>query len=140
MWNYGHRNIQGLAQRPGTNEMWSVEHGTDRDDEVNLVVRGANYGWDPIPGYNEATPMTDLVKFPSGARAMWSSGFPTVATSGAAFLTDPRWGAWRGALAVALLKDQGISLMRMNPTPGPSRVVQRPPRSPRPRGSAGSAP
>ena len=54
---------------------------------------------------------------------MWTSGFPTVATSGAAFLTDPRWGAWRGALAVALLKDQGISLMRMNPTPGPSRVV-----------------
>ena len=49
---------------------------------------------------------------------MWTSGFPTVATSGVAFLTDPRWGAWRGALAVALLKDQGISLMRMNPTPG----------------------
>ena len=124
VWNYGHRNIQGLAQRPGTNEMWSVEHGTDRDDEVNLVVRGANYGWDPIPGYNEATPMTDRVKFPSARVAMWSSGFPTVATSGAAFLTDPRWGAWRGALAVALLKDQGISLMRMNPTPGATRVVQ----------------
>ncbi len=123
VYNYGHRNVQGLAARPGTNEMWSVEHGTDRDDEVNLVVRGANYGWDPIPGYNEASPMTDLTKFPSARPAMWTSGFPTVATSGAAFLTDARWGAWRGALAVALLKDQGISLMRMNPTPGPSRVV-----------------
>ena len=49
---------------------------------------------------------------------MWSSGFPTVATSGAAFLTDPRWGAWRGMLAVAELKGQGVLLMRMNPTPG----------------------
>ena len=123
VYNYGHRNVQGLALRPGTSELWTAEHGSDRDDEVNLVVSGANYGWDPVPGYDESTPMTDLAKFPSATRAMWSSGFPTVATSGAAFLTDPRWGAWRGALAVALLKDQGISLMRMNPTPGPSRVV-----------------
>ncbi len=123
VWNYGHRNIQGLATRPGTNELWSVEHGSDRDDEVNLSVRGDNYGWDPVPGYNEATPMTDLTRFHLARPAMWTSGFPTVATSGAAFLTDARWGAWRGALAVALLKDQGISLMRMNPTPGPSRVV-----------------
>ena len=123
VYNYGHRNVQGLGVRPGTNEIWSVEHGPDRDDEVNLVVRGANYGWDPVPGYNEAVPMTDRARFPSARAAMWSSGFPTVATSGAAFLSDARWGAWRGALAVALLKDQGISLMRMNPTPGPTRVV-----------------
>ena len=42
VYNYGHRNVQGLATRPGTTEMWSVEHGSDRDDEVNLVVAGAN--------------------------------------------------------------------------------------------------
>ncbi len=123
VYSYGHRNVQGLALRPGTDELWSAEHGTGRDDEVNHLVRGANYGWDPVPGYDESTPMTDLAKFPSARTAMWSSGSPTVATSGAAFLTDARWGAWRGALAVALLKDQGISLMRMNPTPGASRVV-----------------
>ena len=123
VWNHGHRNVQGLALRPGTSELWTAEHGTDRDDEVNLVVKGANYGWDPVPGYDESRPMTDLTKFPSALSAMWSSGFPTVATSGAAFLADPRWGAWRGMLAVAELKGEGISLMRMNPTPGPSRVV-----------------
>jgi len=123
VYTYGHRNVQGLALRPGTSQLWSVEHGSSRDDEVNVVVRGANYGWDPVPGYDESTPMTDLGKFPSARPAMWSSGSPTVATSGATFLTDPRWGAWRGALAVALLKDQGVSLMRMDPTPGASRVV-----------------
>ena len=119
VFNYGHRNVQGLALRPGTNELWTAEHGTDRDDEVNLVVRGANYGWDPVPGYDESTPMTDLTKFPSATPAMWSSGFPTVATSGAAFLTDPRWGAWRGSLAVALLKGQGVLADADEPDPGP---------------------
>ncbi|WP_374968156.1 PQQ-dependent sugar dehydrogenase [Terrabacter sp. BE26] len=124
VWNYGHRNIQGLALRPGTSELWSVEHGSDRDDEVNLSVRGGNYGWDPVPGYNEATPMTDLTKFPSARRAMWSSGYPTVATSGATFLQGAAWGEWQGALAVGLLKGQGIYLMRFDPTPGPSRVTR----------------
>ena len=46
---YGHRNIQGLAQRRnGT--LWSVEHGSWRDDEVNLVRRGADYGWHTVRG------------------------------------------------------------------------------------------
>ncbi|WP_377644719.1 PQQ-dependent sugar dehydrogenase [Oryzobacter terrae] len=123
VWTSGHRNIQGLVVRPGTSELWSVEHGSSRDDEVNAVVRGANYGWDPVPGYNEAVPMTDLTKFPSARRAMWSSGPSTVATSGAAFLSHPGWGSWRGLLAVAVLKDQGVTLMRTNPTIGASAVV-----------------
>ena len=37
VWNYGHRNVQGLALRPGTDELWTAEHGTDRDDEINQV-------------------------------------------------------------------------------------------------------
>ncbi|MBW8730494.1 MAG: PQQ-dependent sugar dehydrogenase [Terrabacter sp.] len=121
VWNYGHRNIQGLALRPGTTELWSAEHGTSRDDEINLSVRGGNYGWDPVPGYDETTPMTDLGKFPSARVAMWSSGDPTVATSGATFLRGSAWGEWQGALAVGLLKGQGIYLMRFNPSPTTTR-------------------
>ena len=121
VWNYGHRNIQGHAVRPGTTELWSAEHGTSRDDEINLSVRGGNYGWDPVPGYDETTPMTDLGKFPTARVAMWSSGDPTVATSGATFLRGSAWGEWQGALAVGLLKGQGIYLMRFNPSPTTTR-------------------
>lgn len=40
VFSYGHRNVQGLAQRKdGT--LWSVEHGPDRDDEVNRLRSGA---------------------------------------------------------------------------------------------------
>jgi glucose/arabinose dehydrogenase len=123
VWGFGHRNVQGLALRPGTTQLWSAEHGSDRDDEINLSVRGANYGWDPVPGYDESTPMTDLTKFPTATRALWSSGYPTVATSGATFLTGPAWGEWQGALAVGLLKGQGIYLMRFRPTVSPSAVA-----------------
>ena len=121
VWNHGHRNIQGLAVRPGTTELWSAEHGTSRDDEINLSVRGGDYGWDPVPGYDETTPMTDLGKFPTARVALWSSGDPTVATSGATFLRGSAWGEWQGALAVGLLKGQGIYLMRFNPSPTTTR-------------------
>ena len=82
--SYGHRNVQGIARR-GDGTMWTVEHGTGRDDEINRGIRG-NFGWDPVPGYNEGRPMTDLDKFPNAVRAAWSSGVPTLATSGAAWL------------------------------------------------------
>lgn len=106
IYSYGHRNVQGLALRPGTAQMWAVEQGSDRDDEINLLQAGGNYGWDPVPGYNESVPMT----FAGGVPARWSSGFPTVATSGGTFLAGPAWGRWDGALAVGELKGQALRI------------------------------
>ena len=59
VWTYGHRNVQGLAVRPGTDQIFSVEQGTCRDDEVNLLRAGGNYGYDPDGadgGYDESVP------------------------------------------------------------------------------------
>lgn len=109
---YGHRNVQGLAVQPGSGDatLWSVEHGSDRDDEVNVLEPGANYGWDPGPGYDESVPMTDLEAFPDAVEAAWSSGEPTHATSGAVFLEGEQWGAWDGGLAVAELRGTGVTV------------------------------
>lgn len=111
---YGHRNVQGLAVQPGTGAVWEVEHGPDVDDEVNVLVPGGNYGWDPVPGYDESVPMTDLAAFPDAVEAAWSSGAPTHATSGAAFLEGEEWGAWDGALAVAELKGSGVTVLTVD--------------------------
>jgi hypothetical protein len=46
-----------------------------------------------------------------------------VATSGSTFLRGSAWGEWQGALAVGLLKGQGIYLMRFNPSPTTTRVA-----------------
>ena len=115
---YGFRNPQGLALRPGTDQMWLVEHGPKHDDEINLLAPGGNYGWDPIPDdgtlvfydYSDeaGVPMTDLAKFPYARQARWSSGFPTLATSGAVFLDGSQWGEWEGRLAVATLKTKSL--------------------------------
>ena len=96
VYTYGHRNVQGMALRRGS-QMWSVEHGTYRDDEVNKLKSGGNYGWNPVPGYDESKPMTDHSLPGRQIDAKWSSGQPTIATSGAAWLKGDVWGAWRVA-------------------------------------------
>ncbi len=118
--DYGHRNMQGIAFRPGTGAAYGVEHGTGRDDEVNLLVAGGNYGWDPVPGYDESRPMTDFAKFPTAKGAVWSSGDPTIAPSGATFLTGSQWRGWNGALAMAVLKNTELRLLFLD---GPGTTV-----------------
>ena len=115
IYSYGHRNVQGLALRPGTSQMWAVEHGPRVDDEINLLVAGGNYGWDPVPSYNESVPMTDRVKFPGAVEAKWSSGSPTLAVSGGIFLEGNQWGVWEGRLAVATLRDSRLRLFEFTP-------------------------
>jgi glucose/arabinose dehydrogenase len=114
IYTYGHRNVQGLALRnDGT--LWSVEHGPDRDDEVNRLRFGGNYGWNPVPlPYNESVPMTDQSLPGPQVEAAWSSGFPTIATSGATFVRGSRWGAFNGALAVAALKGSRVVFMKFD--------------------------
>lgn len=118
--SYGHRNLQGLAQR-ADGEIYSAEHGPTRDDEINRIVPRGDYGWHPVPGYNESVPMTNQrLKGPQRA-ASWRSGAPTIATSGAAFVRGSRWGDLDGTLAVAALKGERMVFMRFN---GKGRLVR----------------
>ncbi len=109
---YGHRNIQGLAQRRD-GSLWNAEHGPGIEDEVNRLRNGGDYGWHPVPGYNESVPMTDRSLPGRQFGARWTSG-PTPATSGAAFVRGNKWGAYEGALAVACLQGNRVIFMKFD--------------------------
>lgn len=53
VWSYGHRNPQGIVWDE-SGRLWSVEHGPSGTqsgrDELNLIEKGANYGWPKITG------------------------------------------------------------------------------------------
>ncbi len=59
VWSYGHRNPQGIDWYPGTEILWETEHGPSGfdgpggGDEVNVIVKGGNYGW-PVVSHNES--------------------------------------------------------------------------------------
>jgi aldose sugar dehydrogenase len=114
IYTFGHRNPQGITFRPGTGQPYSIEHGPDKNDEVNRLVAGGNGGWDPNTGgsYDQSQPMTDLQKFPNAMIPAWRSGDSgTVAPSGGTFLSGAQWKSWNGALAVAFLKDAKARVM-----------------------------
>ncbi|ARN74766.1 PQQ-dependent sugar dehydrogenase [Oceanicoccus sagamiensis] len=45
IWTYGHRSVQGLEFNASTGQLWSSEMGPRGGDELNLLVKGGNYGW-----------------------------------------------------------------------------------------------
>jgi len=92
VWSYGHRNPQGLAWHPQTGELFISEHGPSGEfglrahDEINVVRRGANYGWPRAVGAPGLKPYVDpLVTWKERA----------VPPAGIAF--------WRGDLYLAAL-------------------------------------
>jgi glucose/arabinose dehydrogenase len=56
IYSYGHRNPQGLSWHPETKDLFESEHGPSGEsllfanDEINLIVKGGNYGWPEVVG------------------------------------------------------------------------------------------
>jgi len=113
VYTFGHRNVQGLAQR-NNGSLWSIEQGTYRDDEVNRLWARGDYGYHPVPGYNEQVPMTDHRLPGPQVGARWRSGRSTIATSGGTFVPYRGWRGLGGFLAVASLKGQRVLFLRFN--------------------------
>ena len=106
----GHRNPQGITTQPGTGAVYAVEHGPDRDDEINRILGGSNFGW---PCYTGAGMRNTPYGGPcspasSYSNPVWASGSTTWATSNATFFVTPNWGDWNGQLVVATLKEMDL--------------------------------
>lgn len=124
----GHRNAQGLAFDPQHDRIWSTEHGPRGGGELNLIVKGNDYGWpDTTYGvpYGLNLPQGD---WEVGRWAGRHVGFtkpllswmPSIAPSQVLIYEGPEFAAWNGDLLVATLLDRSIRRLRLV---GSERVV-----------------
>ncbi|WP_394059795.1 PQQ-dependent sugar dehydrogenase [Alcaligenes sp. WGS1538] len=124
IWSYGHRNPQGMAWNPWSNELWVAEHGPQGGDELNRIQPGANYGWplathginyngQPIPEARPE-PVPGLVE----PFHYWSV---SPAISGLAFYDADRVPAWQHSVFVGALKEQALIRLQLDEEDG--RVV-----------------
>ncbi|MET0344184.1 MAG: PQQ-dependent sugar dehydrogenase [Polyangiales bacterium] len=111
IWSSGHRNVLGAAL-DANNRLWTNEMGPRGGDELNLTVKGKDYGWPDI-GYGEEY---------TGARAHQSTqkaGLeqpvyywdPVIAPSGMAIYAGDLFPEWKGNVFIGGLVS--TSLVRL---------------------------
>jgi glucose/arabinose dehydrogenase len=111
IWTYGHRNPQGLAIHPDTGDVWLNEHGPQGGDELNLVRRGANYGW-PVIGFGVNYRTGDAIHRGTHREGMeqpvhvW---VPSIGVSGLMVYTGDRFPEWRGNLFAGGMAGQRLA-------------------------------
>lgn len=99
VWSYGHRNIQGMVFDPSTDTLWATEHGPKGGDELNIVTRGANYGWPTISyGVNYDGSIITTQTEAEGMQQPELYWVPSIAPAGLAQLTSDRYPGWEGNL------------------------------------------
>ena len=115
IFTYGNRNTQGMAKHPVTGDIWSHEHGPKGGDEINIVKKGANYGWPVVSfGVNySGSKFTEETERPDmeGPIFYWT---PSIAPCGMAFVTGNVYPDWKGHLLVGSLKFNYVELLRLD--------------------------
>lgn len=82
IWSYGHRNVQGLAFDE-RDRLWASEFGQDTYDELNLITKGANYGWPMVEGVGSGDSALE------DPQAVWNTD--EASPSGLAYLDGDLW-------------------------------------------------
>jgi glucose/arabinose dehydrogenase len=115
IWSYGNRNPQGLAVDPRNGTLWETEHGPRGGDELNLIKRGANYGWPIVThGINyDGTPISKLTE-KKGLESPVINWTPSIAVSPIGFYTGDRFPRWKNNFFVGSLGQQKFLRMEIN--------------------------
>ena len=109
IYTWGNRNVQGMALNPWTGIVWAQEHGPKGGDEVNILKKGANFGWPRITyGIDyDGSVISDKTHMDGMEQPLlhWT---PSIAPSGMAFYDGDKFPQWKGDLFVGALKDRHL--------------------------------
>jgi glucose/arabinose dehydrogenase len=108
VWSLGHRNPLGLAFAPD-GRLWELEMGPRHGDELNLVVKGNNYGYPIVSNgdhYSGAEiPDHDTRPEFSAPKAYW---VPAISPAGLVIYDGSQFPQWRGNAFIGGLSSQSL--------------------------------
>jgi len=108
IWSLGHRNPLGLAF-DGEGRLWEIEMGPAGGDELNLVQRGANYGYPIVSNgdHYDGRPIPDHDARPEFAapKVWWT---PVISPGDMIVYSGALFPQWRGDILVAGLSSEAL--------------------------------
>ena len=114
IWSYGHRNILGMDW-DAQGRLWEIEHGPAGGDELNLVKRGANYGWPTRSNGNNynGSDIPDHTADDGFAKPAigWT---PVIAPGDMIIYSGKMFRGWEGDALIAGLKSQALVRVSLN--------------------------
>ena len=114
VWSLGHRNPLGIAFDP-EGRLWAIEMGPSGGDELNLIERGANYGYPLVSNGNhyDGRDIPDHGTRPEFAApaVTWN---PVISPGSLTFYGGNLFSDWRGNALVAGLSSQAIVRIEVN--------------------------
>jgi glucose/arabinose dehydrogenase len=121
---HGLRDPEGAAIHPQTGELWTIDHGPQGGDEINIIRAGKDYGW-PDVSYGR---QYDVRRTDGGKNVKVGSGLtsrkdveepiyywvPSIAPSGMAFYTGNQFPDWKGNLFIGAMAGQHLVRLVLN--------------------------
>lgn len=111
VWSFGHRNPQGLVQ--AGDKIYASEHGPNNDDEVNLILKGRNYGWPNVEGFCDKTDEQAFCTANNVVEPLkaWT---PTIATAGLTYYNADFIPQFKNSLLLVSLKGSKFIQLKLN--------------------------
>ena len=108
IWSLGHRNPLGIAF-DSAGRLWEIEMGPEGGDELNIVERGANYGY-PIVSNGDhydgrVIPDHDTRPEFTAPRVWWT---PVISPGDMIIYSGSMFPQWRGDALIASLSGQAL--------------------------------
>ena len=114
VWTLGHRNVLGLAF-DGQGRLWDNEMGPKGGDEVNLIVKGDNYGYPIVSNgdHYDGRPIPDHDTAPQ-YHAPATSWTPVISPSSMLFYSGAQFPAWQGRALIGGLSSKALVVVEIN--------------------------
>lgn len=111
IWSLGHRNPGGAFVHPRTRQLWISEHGPQGGDEINIIRKGANYGW-PLITYGCEYVTCEQIGVGTHMAGMQQPltfwGRPGVAPSNLILYSGGQFPQWEGNVFVGAMADKSV--------------------------------